>query len=205
MSTNDLTDQMSTPTMESGQTTAGSTSLAMQTASPTRRARRTLPLLLTLLAVLCVALTGAWASTAMLHDEVSLVALRAHGGTLDLGVIFEDSFTVDGSALDGVLPGTTATSRFSVTDTGSVPADIAVVVTELVGAAPAGCFDYALVDGAVVHPITSVGTIALGSIQPGIGHSRDLGLRVTNRADCTVNGAVGGITAKVTAVQQGAS
>lgn len=175
----------------------------MPEASAHPRRRRTLPVILTLVAVGLVGLTGAYASQALLADDVSLPTITSHGGTLALATN-EGGITVGGPALQNLLPGSSSTSTFSVTDTGSIDSDLAFVVSAGQGADASHCFDYTLADedgttlverGSLARPISA----ALGRSTPGT--PRDFKLTVTSRDDCAVNGATGGLTAKVVATQ----
>ncbi len=199
-----LTNSTIARTMEAGDHVAAA---PRQDPMPSRP-RRTIPLLLTLLVVLCVGLAGTWASTASLTDEVSLVALEVHGGTLALDVV-ESGFGLGGAALATVPPGHARARSFTVTNTGSIPADLSFVVASGSGTDPSGCFDYELQDAAdqvvlVSGSLARAVNVSLGVIEPGATGSRAYTIRIVNREDCATNGATGSLVAKISAIQQGA-
>lgn len=202
-----LTDRPDGPTMEAGHDVAASPSSEDHMPGRHPRRRRTLPIVLSLLTVLAVGLTGTFASTALMTDQVSLAAIEAHGGTLDLAIT-ERGFGLAPDALANVLPGADPLeSSFTVTNTGTIDADLRFVPVSGIDAS--GCFDYALLEGDTVRfgptSLADPMVVLLGEIRPGAEAARTFTLRVENRADCATNGAKGALDAKLTVIQQGVS
>jgi hypothetical protein len=172
------------------------------------RPRRALPLILTLVTLIMVGIVGVYASTAGLSDEVSLVAVQAHGGTLDLTIATDagaDSVLTFGAAGSAnILPGTSRTSDFTVTNTGSVPATFRFVSDADAAADLAGCFEYSVAPAGGT-PVVAAGPMVrnviakLGVFQPGV--PQHLALTVTALESCATNAAQGDLVAKITAIQ----
>ncbi|MCW2962427.1 MAG: hypothetical protein JWM90_2814 [Thermoleophilia bacterium] len=194
-------------TMETGQPVAAPP-LPKESMSKQSHNRRLAPVLLTLLTVAMLGLVGAYASAAVLSDEVALVGVEAHGGTLDLTVATDagtDSvLTFGGTGAKMILPGSSRSSNFTITNTGSIPATFRFVSDASDASDLSQCFEYALSDseGAPVvapGPFTRNVVAKLGVFEPGT--PQQLTLTVTALDTCSTNAAQGTLVAKITAVQ----
>lgn len=95
--------------------------------------------ILTLVAVGALGAVGAFASTALLSDDVSMSSSVADGGTLKIEPTASNTFAL--GDISNMQPGDERSARLDVTNSGSVPGKVTISTT---GSATDGCYQFIL-------------------------------------------------------------